>query len=266
MAIVKMQKLSLCAARSHRKQILETLQALSVMDIDNQYIQDKELEQMDTRTAITTFEKNAATLDEVLGLLKTYAGVSSGGGLFSEPEQVSKEKFDGIVKDQNRFMRHAGRILDADKEISECKGIIKKDENQIIALQPWVSLDIPMGLRGTRLVRTLVGQMPGSLTADQIYEIAIQGLVPSEEDEKKPDEFPVEVRIISAENGVTNVVVMCLRRDRDQVRANLRSAGFAPPPGDEKGLPSERIEYYQKDIGSKWQSSCSIWRPWQYVW
>ena len=38
MAIVKMQKLSLCAARSHRKQILETLQSLSVMDIDNQYI------------------------------------------------------------------------------------------------------------------------------------------------------------------------------------------------------------------------------------
>ncbi|MBQ7058576.1 MAG: V-type ATP synthase subunit I [Firmicutes bacterium] len=248
MAIVKMQKLSLCAARSHRKQILETLQGLGVMDIDNTSIQDGELEQMDTRVAMSAFEKNAGTLDEVLKLLKTYANVSSGGGLFSEPEQISRERFDGIIKNQNRIMRHAGRILDAEKEISECKGIIKKDENQIIALQPWVSLDIPMGLRGTRLVRTLVGQMPGTMTADQIYAIAIQGLAPAEEDAEKPDEFPVEVRIISAENGVTNVVVMCLRRDRDQVRANLRAAGFAPPPGDEKGLPSERIEYYEKDI------------------
>ena len=252
MAIVKMQKLGLCAAKTHRKEILETLQQLGVMDIDNQYIQDSELEQTDTRTAMTTFEKNAATLDEVLRLLKTYANVSSGGGLFSEPEKVSKEKFDGIVERQNRFMRHAGRILDAEKEIAEAKGIIKKDENQIIALQPWVSLDIPMGLRGTRLMRTLVGQMPGTWTAESIYAVAIQGLGAANEEEKdQPDEFPVEVKIISAENGVTNVVVMCLRRDRDQVRANLRSAGFAPPPGDEKGLPSERIEYYEKDIAAQ---------------
>ena len=128
MAIVKMQKLSLCAAKTHRKEILETLQSMGVMDIDNSYIQDEELQQMDTRTAMTTFEKNAATLDQVLKILGSYAKVSAGGGLFSEPEEVSKEKFDGIVKHQGRFMRHAGTIQDAEKEIQERRGIIRKNE------------------------------------------------------------------------------------------------------------------------------------------
>ncbi|MBO6158222.1 MAG: V-type ATP synthase subunit I [Firmicutes bacterium] len=252
MAIVKMQKLSLCAAKSHRKEILETLQSLGVIDIDNTSIQDEELAQMDTRTAIQTFEKNAQVLDNVLGILKTHAGVSSGGGLFSEPEIVSKEKFDGIVKHQNRFMRHAAAIEEAEKGISECKGIIKKDENQIIALGPWSSLDIPLGYHGTSKVRTLIGQMPGTWSADALYQTAIEGLSAEDgsDDSSKGEasSFPVDCQIISCENSVSNVVVMCLRKDRDQVRQNLRAAGFAAPPGDEKGIPSERIEFYQADI------------------
>lgn len=248
MAIVKMQKLSLCAAKTHRKEILETLQSMGVMDIDNSYIQDEELQQMDTRTAMTTFEKNAATLDQVLKILGSYAKVSAGGGLFSEPEEVSKEKFDGIVKHQGRFMRHAGAIQDAEKEIQERRGIIRKNENQIIALQPWVSLDIPLGLHGTRTVRTLIGQMPGTWTLEALYETAIQGIKSADDSPVKADEFPVDIRIISTENGTTNIVVMCLRKDRDQVRANLRGAGFAAPAGEEKGVPTERIEYYKQDI------------------
>ena len=248
MAIVQMQKLSLCAAKTHRKAILETLQSLGVMDIDNRYIQDEELQQMDTRTAMTTFEKNAAMLDQVLKTLSNYAKVSAGGGLFSEPEQVSVEKFEGIVKHQGRFMRHASAIQDAEREIAERKSTIRKDENQIIALQPWVSLDVPLGLHGTRTMRTLIGQMPGTWTLEALYETALEGIRTEDGEPVKAEEFPLDIRIVSAENGVTNLVVMCLRRDRDQIRTNLRSAGFMAPAGEEKGVPTERIEAYRKDI------------------
>lgn len=43
------------------------------------------------------------------------------------------------------------------KEIAECRANIQKTENQIEALSPWLSLDVPMNFEGTGSVKALIG-------------------------------------------------------------------------------------------------------------
>ena len=48
MAVVDMQKISICAHRSNRKAILETLQSLGIMQVAIDDLDDPELMKMDT--------------------------------------------------------------------------------------------------------------------------------------------------------------------------------------------------------------------------
>lgn len=239
MAIVDMQKLSVSAERKHRKAILETLQAMGVMQIENNAIDDPELEKMDTRTAVTTFEKNADTLSDALKLLYQYSGKKKPGGLFSEKKEIDKAVYEKAIQNQTAHMRKAQSIVQIEKSIEEAKARIHRDEDRITALAPWMKLDIPMNLRGTKTTRALIGTMPGILTEADVIEAASKDMT-----------FPVplEVTILTAEANITYVVVICLHRQRDQVLENLRSAGFARPTQVEEGVPSEVAENLQKDI------------------
>ena len=239
MAIVDMQKLSVSADKKHRKAILETLQAMGVMQIENNAIDDPELEKMDTRTAVATFDKNADTLDDALKLLYLYSGKKKPGGLFSEKKEIDQATYDKAIQNQTAHMKKAAQIVQTEKSIEEAKARIRKDEDRITALTPWMKLDIPMNLRGTSQTRSLIGTMPGILTEADVLEVATKDMT---------FPVPIEVTILTAEANITYVVVICLRRQRDQVLENLRQAGFARPAQVEDGVPAEVAEECRKDI------------------
>lgn len=239
MAIVDMQKLSVSADKKHRKAILETLQAMGVMQIENNAIDDPELEKMDTRTAVATFDKNADTLDDALKLLYLYSGKKKPGGLFSEKKEIDQATYGKAIQNQTAHMRMAAQIVQTEKSIEEAKARIRKDEDRITALTPWMKLDIPMNLRGTSQTRALIGTMPGILTEAEVLEAATKDMT---------FPVPIEVTILTAEANITYVVVICLRRQRDQVLENLRQAGFARPAQVEDGVPAEVAEACRKDM------------------
>lgn len=241
MAIVEMQKLSVAADKKNRKALLETLQSMSIMQIENDHLTDPDLQKMDTRSSIAAFERNADELDQALKLLKTY-GVSSGGGLFSEPDLVTRQQFDDIITNQQIFMRSAARILDAQKKIDEANGIIQKDTGRLTALSPWMGLDIPLDWKGTKTTSAFIGTMAQTLTADQVYALATNGL---------DDPCPADVNVIGVENNLTYVCVLCHNKIKDIVEANLRSGGFSRPAQMESGLPSAAKEKLEKDIADK---------------
>ena len=59
MAVVAMEKISVCALKTNRKAILETLQGLGVMQVVTDELDDPELLKMDTAEAKARFDKNA---------------------------------------------------------------------------------------------------------------------------------------------------------------------------------------------------------------
>ena len=62
MAVVKMQKISICALKKNRKAILEKLQSLGVLEIGRVLDEDADFRRMDTVGKKQGFEKAAASV------------------------------------------------------------------------------------------------------------------------------------------------------------------------------------------------------------
>ena len=73
MAVLKMQKISICALKKDRKAILEQLQHLGVLEVDREKEEDAFFQKMDTTGQRMKFEKAATAADQALGILDAYA-------------------------------------------------------------------------------------------------------------------------------------------------------------------------------------------------
>ena len=72
MAVLQMQKVSICALKRDRKAILEKIQSMGIMEVSQIQEDTQGLEKMNTQTARSMFEKNAASADMALGILAEY--------------------------------------------------------------------------------------------------------------------------------------------------------------------------------------------------
>lgn len=72
MAVLQMQKVSICALKRDRKEILEKLQSLGVMEIFQLPDEEEGFEKISTQQERSTFEKNAALADSALDILQEY--------------------------------------------------------------------------------------------------------------------------------------------------------------------------------------------------
>lgn len=242
MAIVKMQKLSICANKRHRKEILETMQTMGIMEMTlTDLLDNEDLQMMDTQTARSKYEKRAASFDQAIKLLKTYAPEKGGGaGLFSEKREVDRKRMADAEANRHHFNVEAADIQQAEKKINECMGIILKDENMKQSLAPWLSLDIPMSTTETKKTAVLIGTMPAAVNSQaELYAIASRGI---------PESAAVTADVISTGSEQTCVSVICLKRDLEKVEENLRSAGFARPSQPVVGIPADEIRRLDDDI------------------
>ena len=240
MAIVEMQKLSICANKKNRKDILETLQSMGCMEISTSGLEQDGLEVMDTQAQRAQFEKNAEMFDQALNILDTYAPEKKGGiSLFSSRELIEKATLKKVVKNQQHYVKSAQSVLRAEKEIQECRSNIQKENARIEAMQPWLDLDVPMNFHGTKKTAFFIGSMPGMLDDAAVYAAATNML------EKEP---AVSTKVISAANEVTNVAVTCLKEDQETVEASLRAQGFAKPAQLLRKVPKKAVEDARKAI------------------
>lgn len=239
MAIVSMQKLSICASKKNRKAILETLQQLGIVEIFTEGIEDEELQHMDTLSARSKYEKRAESFDRVLKLLDTYAPGKAAGGLFGGLDEIGRADLKKVVDNRRNYNLDAERILRDEKEISEYGGLIVKDRNQIEALLPWQALDIPMNMPGTKTSAVFVGTVPEHLSEEALYAAAAKEL---------PEPVSLDARVLSTGNEQTCVSLVCLKRDAAKVEENIRAIGFARPSQMVDEVPSAAIIRLEKDI------------------
>ena len=150
MAIVKMQKLGICALNRNRKAILETLQSMGIMEMRLEDLgETSDLSEKDTQAARSKYEKRAACFEDALTLLKQYPGGKT-GGLFSGKEALERSVYQEAIRNRHQFNVEVADLLSAERKIQECGVIIQKDENLKESLTPWRNLDIPMSMTGTR--------------------------------------------------------------------------------------------------------------------
>ena len=240
MAVVAMEKISVCALKTNRKAILETLQGLGVMQVVTDELDDPELLKMDTAEAKARFDKNADLADQAVAILDKYVPLKKGMlDSFAGKETVEPAEFERIIDEQTDLMKIATKIQRREKDISECKGNILRDENQIESLVPWMSLDVPMSFAGTKKTDAFIGTVSGILDDAMLYA-ALK--------EKAPDVESLSANVISSGNDTTNIFVMCLKEDREAVETALRGFGYAKPAQAVIGIPSKVADDCRADI------------------
>ena len=218
MAVLQMQRVSICAMKKNRKAVLERIQSLGLMEVGNILEDDAGFDHMDTANARASFEKAAAQADRALELLNIYAPEKK--SLFASLEGkalIDAKTLEAAVCRKDELQRTVTRIQTLDKQLAEGKAEILKLENSMESLTPWMALGIPMNLSGTRQTAVILGTMPGNTSAEDICRML------SETD------LDVDVNVVSASKDMTCVVVCCMKADAQTVENALRVHGFARP-------------------------------------
>lgn len=243
MAVLQMQRISICAMKKNRKAILERLQELGAMEIDIQLQDESDYKKMDISNSKATFEKQAQTADKALEILQEYVPEKAGmlASLAGKP-LIDHELFTKAAKGQDNYIETARRIVALDKQIAEQKANIQKLQNQMESLVPWMGLTVPVSYTGTRKTSVLIGTIAGAPGLEGVY-----GLLAKYE----PDVDAVDVQVISTDKDYTYLAVVCLTRDVQQVEEALRAGGFAKPAQTVNKVPSE----YQKELQTEMEQS-----------
>lgn len=164
MAVLKMQKISICALKKDRKAILEQLQHLGVLEVDRDKEEDAFFQKMDTTGQRMKFEKAATAADQALGILDAYAPEKK--SLLSSlegKELIDRELEEKVQISGPELIKTARGIYDLDREYAELRAGIAKIENQIESLMPWMALDVPLQEGKTKRTALILGTMPESL-------------------------------------------------------------------------------------------------------
>ena len=240
MAVLQMQRISICALKRNRKAILEKLQSMGVMEINHVLEDDEDFRRMDTANARSSFEKAAAAADRALELLDEYAPekrsmLSSLAG----KELVETTIHNEVVAHREELLRVVRQIQALDKEKAECKADILKLENRIESLVPWLPLDIPMNIYATKYTSVILGSLPGMADMQDVYEILV---------EHAPDVEGADVHIISSGQDMTCVAVVCLKTDEQMVETALRSKGFSRIQQETAKTPAQKTEALDRKI------------------
>lgn len=240
MAVLQMQRVSICALKKDRKKILEKIQSLGIMEM-NQVAGDEEgFEKMDTVNARQSFEKTAHLTEMALQILDEYAPQKTSmlAGLAGKA-LVSREEFDEAAAKKKQVISDANALIAKYKEITEKKANILKLENQIESLRPWLSLDVPMNDTGTDKVAMLLGTMPAETLPETVYaKIA----------EHCPETEAVDVHVIEKDADAVYLVVFCLRTEAGKVEEALRGGGFSRPSQLTSKVPAVKKEQLETKI------------------
>ena len=239
MAVLKMQRISICALKKDRKAILEKLQSLGVLEVNHIIGEDEDFHRMDTAGRKTGFEKAAASADQALEILEKY--VPEQKSMFAALEgkkRITPETEEKVRTERRALLKAARCLYDLDRERAEELAEIVKLKNAIDALTPWLGLDIPLKAGGTKRTVVFPGTMPGGTTAETVYEVLAE----------RAPETEADVHIVCSEPGMTYLAVICLREDASAVEEALRSAGFARPSQTWDEAPAAQKEKLEQKI------------------
>ena len=220
MAVLQMQKVSICALKKDRKAVLEQLQRMKVMEITQTLEEDPDFTRMDTRQERMKFEKSASLADQALEILDRYAPEKK--SMFSALEGktlIEQEDYQKVLEQKESLLCTAKKILALDKEKAEQKAGILKLENSMESLTPWMSLRVPMSYSGTAHTVMFLGTMPLA-TLEEIYQMLAQDV---------PEIDGVDVSIIHSDKDTVYLAVICLTQDAERLEEVLRNHGFARP-------------------------------------
>ncbi len=241
MAKLPMKRVEIYGLKTHRKSILEALQRYGVLEPISVDLSEDGFEKMDTSSSAATFAKARSNLEQSLEVLKKYSPEDVPLlAMFSGKKMLSVEQYYEMVDNSDRVMNIAHEQNDLSKQNSELEADIAKKENSILALNPWLNLDIPMNFMGTKKTSVLIGVFPEEYELKDILEQYNEIL--SDEGNSQDEMYSVDVEIISSAPQQTCAVIICRKEKRAEIESYLRNIGFSRPQYVSTEIPANEIE------------------------
>ena len=240
MAVLQMQRISICALKRDRKAILEQLQSMGVMEM-HQVAQDETgFEKMDTQSAKVSFEKRVQLTENALDVLNQYAPEKKSMLASLEGnELIDKADWDEVAVKQEAVMDVADLLIADHKKIAEAQAEIVKLQTQIESLAPWMSLEVPMNYPGTKKTAMFLGTIAADMTLEMVYEKIA---------EDNPDLEAFDISVISQDRDAVYLSVFCLKEQAAEVENALRTCGFSRPAMVSEEIPAERKQKLEAQI------------------
>ena len=240
MAVLQMQRISICALKHDRKAILEKLQSMGMIEM-HQVAQDEAgFEKMDTQSAKSSFEKRVQITENALDVLNQYTPEKK--SMFASlegNELIDKKTMEAAAAKQEAVMEVAGLLIADHKKIAEAQAEIVKRNTQIEALTPWMSLEVAMNYPGTKKTVMLLGTMAAETTLEMIYgKLA----------EDHPEIEAVDISVISQDKDAVYLSVFCMKDQAADVENTLRTAGFSRPVVSTEQIPAKQKEELEEQI------------------
>lgn len=240
MAVLQMQKISICGLKKDRKSILETLQSAGVMEITKMAQEDSGFQKMDTMSYRQMFEKSALTADQALEILQRYAPERQSMFSALEGKDLEGERdFKRMENECENILKDAKQILSYEKKIAESKAGIIKLESQIESLTPWMNLDISMKYPGTKKCAVIIGTLAGTVTLNQVYEAVAK---------KEPSLEAFDIQILDTDRDQTCITAVCLKEQAGKLEDALRACGFARPSQSVEEVPKVQVKQWEEQI------------------
>ncbi len=243
MAVLETQKISICALKSSRKQILEELQRLGTVQIEEHRKEDDVFQKMDTGQARSKYEKRSKDAESALKALDTYAPAKK--GLLSSlegKEIISTKQYYENVENRSEILEVMHDILRQQRTIAESQAAKVRAETNLESLKPWMSLDVPMDIKGTASTAAILGSLPGQWTLEQILPAVSQA---------HPELEAYEIELLGSDQDQTCIFAVCMKEDEPVLEDALRVNGFVRPSFQTHLMPdayaSELKEEMEKD-------------------
>lgn len=243
MAILKMQRINVYALIKYCKDILEDLQRKGVIQIEDVNIEDSVFYKEDTSMMQASYLRSANSAKNAYDILCEFVPMKK--SLFASFEgrkPISRKEYDSFVESSQEILRVAYEIISYKKNIEENKAEIIKYESQLESVKPWQSLDIPMNFSGTKTTKAFIGTFEGMLSSEDIrLKLA----------ENSPELENFNVDIVSSNENITCVMILCMNSDESLMSDALRQIGFSYPAYVSKVVPKTRIKEIEKHIHNR---------------
>ncbi len=238
MAIVRMKKLSLLAARSQKDEILHELMRLGCVELREQeeLLADEELSGTLTRESSDAAQWRAkkTSLSEAIKLLDRYAPVKT--PMLAPRPELDEAKF----LDESELesaLSAAQEIIALDERIRADTAEENRQQLLIEALTPWRGFELPLETAGTKNVAMTLGTVPAVADLGELSAALSKALPES------------EIFEISSDASLRYLSVFYIRSAEDAVMPVLRDFGFAAPAfGAATGSAQENIAAAQKTL------------------
>lgn len=239
MAKLKIKKIEIIAPIGKSKEVIDTLERLGTVEI-TETPQSDGVFCYDTKENVNTIIKNRENAEKARDFLSVYAprkqDMLEG---FKPRKEIELSDFYVRSEKNDEIRCTCDEINSCVSELTEIKAEITKTNVDITALEPWQSLEIPLGTVGTEKTDIIIGTLPDEYSEEKLKTRLV---------EIAPTLLSYDFTIVSSLKVQTYLAFIVIKEERELLQNALRELNFTAVSFTENTTAREEIDEKKQKI------------------